>query len=126
MLKDILHFLLFTNSVKLYHFSTQSYAGHKASDELYTSLIDLLDKFWEVYQGKYSKLHLDGKEKKIKVTMDLITEENLIEEIYKFEVYLKRSTIIKKLEKNNDTDLLNIRDEILGNLHQFKYLTTFH
>ena len=27
---------------------------------------------------------------------------------------------------NKNSDLLNIRDEILGNLNQFEYLLTFH
>ena len=29
-------------------------------------------------------------------------------------------------DKNRDSDLLNIRDEILGDINQFLYLMTFH
>ena len=38
--------------VKLYHWKTHSYATHKATDQLYDSLNDNIDKFIEVLLGK--------------------------------------------------------------------------
>ena len=45
-------FLEMLMMVKLYHWKTTSYATHKATDELYTSLNENIDKFIEVLLGK--------------------------------------------------------------------------
>ena len=42
-----------TNSLKLYHWQTTSYARHITSGQLFDLLIVLLDKLVETYQGKY-------------------------------------------------------------------------
>lgn len=39
------------NQVKIYHFQTKSYARHKASDTLFTSLVTNIDRFGEVLQS---------------------------------------------------------------------------
>ena len=38
--------------VKLFHWKTHSFARHKATDELYDSLNDHMDKFVEIMLGK--------------------------------------------------------------------------
>jgi len=45
-------FLVLLNTVKLFHWKTTSFAAHKASDELYSSLNSNIDKFVEVLLGK--------------------------------------------------------------------------
>ena len=50
---QIVHvFIELLNIVKLYHWKTTSYAQHKATDELYATLNDHLDKFVETMLGK--------------------------------------------------------------------------
>ena len=42
--------------IKLLHWQTKSYARHKAYDDIYHSLGDLVDKFVEMYMGKYGRV----------------------------------------------------------------------
>jgi len=37
----------------IYHLQTPSFAAHKALNEFYDNIIDLIDGFVETYQGKY-------------------------------------------------------------------------
>jgi len=124
MLKDLLFFLSFYNSAKLFHFSTKYYSAHKSSDDFANTYLTLLDKFWEVYQGKYEKLTVN-KEKEKKIYIKLWTDKSIHSELDNFITFLYDSTLIKMLEQNNDTEMLNIRDELVGHINQFKYLLKF-
>jgi DNA-binding ferritin-like protein len=110
--------------VKLFHWKTYSYATHKATDELYDTLNDHMDKFIEVLLGKTgTRINLLNN-KKISL-IDLSSPEQLKARVEGFKSYLVSLTNNKALSNMNDTDLLNIRDEILGDLNKFLYLLTF-
>ena len=108
--------------VKLFHWKTSSYATHKATDELYERLNENIDKFVEVMLGK-TESRLDMKGKKIEFT-DPSTKKSLKNIVNKYKILLE-DKMNKYIDINKDTDLLNIRDEILGNINQFLYLITF-
>ena len=57
--------------------------------------------------------------------MDLSSQEQLKREIEKYKSYLVDLSENSFMLKMSNTDLLNIRDEILGDLNQFLYLLTF-
>jgi DNA-binding ferritin-like protein len=110
--------------VKLFHWKTYSYATHKATDELYSKLNDDIDKFIEVFLGKTgSRIDLMG-HKSISL-IDLSSPEHLKSKIESFKSYLVGLTNNKGLGSMTNSDLLNIRDEILGDMNQFLYLLTF-
>ena len=110
--------------VKLFHWKTHSYATHKATDELYSKLNDDIDKFIEILLGKTnSRIDLMG-HKTISL-IDLSSPEQLKSKIESFKSYLVGLTNNKGLSSMTNTDLLNIRDEILGDMNQFLYLLTF-
>jgi hypothetical protein len=123
--KDItVRFLEMLIMVKLYHWKTSSYATHKATDDLYTNLNANIDKFIEVLLGKAgNRINLMGK-KNISL-IDLNSPERLRNKINSFKSYLISITNSPAIRLMSNTDLLNIRDEILGNLNQFLYLLTF-
>ena len=123
--KDVtVRFLEILLMVKLYHWKTSSYATHKATDELYTNLNANIDKFIEVLLGKAgNRINLMGK-KNISL-IDLNSPERLRNKINYFKSYLVSITTNPAIRLMSNTDLLNIRDEILGNLNQFLYLLTF-
>ena len=123
--KDVtIRFLEILIMVKLYHWKTSSYATHKATDELYTNLNANIDKFIEVLLVKAgNRINLMGK-KNISL-IDLNSPERLKAEINSFKSYLVSITNSPAIRFMSNTDLLNIRDEILGNLNQFLYLLTF-
>jgi len=110
--------------VKLFHWKTHSYATHKATDELYSKLNEDIDKFIEILLGKTgSRIDLMG-QKSIPL-IDLNSQEQLKSKIGSFKSYLVGLTNNKALNSMTNTDLLNIRDEILGDMNQFLYLLTF-
>ena len=110
--------------VKLFHWKTHSYATHKATDELYGKLNDHIDSFIEVLLGKTGS-RIDLLQHKSIRLMDMSSQESLKREIDSFKSYLVGLDDNKALQTMSNTDLYNIRDEILGDLNQFLYLLTF-
>ena len=114
-------FLQMLNTVKLYHWKTTSYAQHKATDELYADLNSTIDKFVEIMLGKNgNRVNLTGTK-----SIPLLDYTNV--QGFKREIEMYKSYLIDlSIDTNKkDTDLLNVRDEILGHLNQFTYLLTF-
>jgi DNA-binding ferritin-like protein len=111
--------------VKLYHWKTYSYATHKATDGLYDKLNEHIDHFVEVLLGKTEKRTNLLKQSKISL-IDLNTPAQLKNQIENFKSFLVGLTNNAFIMKMSNTDLLNIRDEILGDLNQFLYLLTFN
>lgn len=110
--------------VKLFHWKTHSYASHKASDELYSKLNDDIDKFIEVLLGK-SGSRIDLMSNKTIKLLDLSSQESLKKGIEGFKSYLVGLNENIAMKKMSNSDLYNIRDEILADLNQFLYLLTF-
>ncbi len=118
-------FLEMLNNIKLYHWKTYSYATHKATDELYASLGTNIDKFVEVLLGKaQNRIKMRTKNIPIK---DMNSPQEFKREIESYKSYLVNLSNNKALGAGGMTnsDLLNIRDEILADLNQFLYLFTF-
>jgi hypothetical protein len=113
-------FLQMLNTVKLYHWKTSSYAQHKATDELYSNLNSTIDTFVEIMLGKTGgRVNLTGT-KSIPL-LDYTDVSGFKREVEMYKDYL----IDLQVDGHKDTDLLNVRDEILGHLNQFTYLLTF-
>ena len=112
-------FLQMLNTVKLYHWKTTSFAQHKATDELYSNLNSTIDKFVEILLGKTgTRVNLTGTK-----SIPLLDYTDLTG--FKREVDMYKHYLIGITGSNADTDLLNVRDEMLGHLNQFTYLLTF-
>jgi hypothetical protein len=110
--------------VKLFHWKTYSYATHKATDELYAKLNEHMDQFIEVLLGKTGiRINLLNN-KKISL-IDLSSPEQLRAKVDEYKKYLVSLSNNRAINSMNDTDLLNIRDEILGDMNQFLYLLSF-
>jgi DNA-binding ferritin-like protein len=118
------YFLEMLMMVKLFHWKTHSFATHKATDELYESLNEHIDSFIEVLLGKTgSRINLT--QKRSISLVDLNSQASLKARIDQFKKYLVSLNTNKAVVSMTDTDLLNIRDEILGDLNKFLYLLTF-
>lgn len=120
-----LMFLQMLNTVKLYHWKTHSFAQHKATDELYTELNDNIDNFIEVMLGKTGDRVNLTKYKSIPLN-DYNNVKEFKKKIEEYKDFLINMTNAINLNITNNSDLLNIRDEILGTLNKFTYLLTFH
>ena len=117
-------FLEMLMMVKLFHWKTHSYATHKATDELYEQLNEHIDTFIEVLLGKTGNRIELNNVKSISL-IDLNSPEQLKQRVTGYINYLVSFTSNKELGSNANTDLLNIRDEILGDMNKFLYLLTF-
>ena len=110
--------------VKLFHWKTYSYATHKATDELYAKLNEHMDQFIEVLLGK-TGIRINLLNNKTISLIDLSSPEQLKAKVNEYKKYLVSLSNNRAINAMNDTDLLNIRDEILGDLNQFLYLLSF-
>ena len=122
--KEILvKFLEMLNAVKLFHWKTYSFAIHEATDKLYESLNKNIDRFMEVLIGKMqNKIDIGKKTLTLRSTPTL---ESFKTEIISYKAYLVNLDNHKALKTMSNSDLFSIRDEILGDLNLFLYLSTF-
>ena len=97
-------FLRILNVIKLFHWNTKVYSQHKASDELYTKLSELIDSYMEKYIGMNGNVSLQS----------IHLPTNFIGEIHAFRKFL--------VGLNGPSDLNNIRDEMMAEVDQFLYL----
>jgi len=108
------------DQMKLYHWQTSLYARHKATDEVIKDLDELIDLFVEVYMGKYGRPNMTRATNTVVVRN--LSEKSATKFVKEALEYLQ-GPLTKSL-KGSDTDLTNIRDEMMGKLHQLLYLFT--
>ncbi len=113
-------FFTLRDQLKLYHWQTSSYARHKAVDDMLKELEENIDLFVEVYMGKYGRPSLTRTTNT--VPLRNLTERTAPKFVQEGIKYLQ-GPLTRSL-KGTDTDLANIRDEMVGNLHQLLYLFT--
>lgn len=120
----VLFFFDLINNIKFYHWTTTSYSRHKGSDELFKELVELTDKFMEVYMGKYGRPKIserDIKSHKLpQITLKTFSDKGVIDYV-KSSVKTLQNDLSQHL-KDSDVELINIRDEILAKLNQTLYL----
>lgn len=104
--------------LKLFHFQTELYGAHKASDGYLEKYANTMDKFLEIAQGIYGKITL----KKYTLTGSSHSDDNIIKHLDGM-ITLLREKIDDVLA--DYTDLINVRDELVGDAEQLKYLLTF-
>lgn len=114
-INDIVKFFLTLKTLnKLYHWNTKSYARHKASDGFGEDLDAAVDKFVEVFIGRY----------KVKPMINRITiDQNTINDAGMEKLLLDSKRYLEAFETMfNDKDLLTIRDDILASINKTLYL----
>lgn len=113
----VTHLLTIRNQIKLYHWQTKQFARHTATDALTTALDLNIDAFVESYMGRYGRPNVSGS-----IKLHNFSEAAAKSFVAKESKYLE-TELPKKIGKN-DTDLLNLRDTILGELTKVSYLFT--
>ena len=117
---DVNFFFSLREQIKLYHWQTKSYSRHKATDDLIDSLDESIDKYVETYMGKYGRPKLTARSNTIRITN--MSEASIVKFIGAAIKYLQ-GPLVKHLAPG-DTDLVNLRDEMLGELNKILYLFT--
>jgi hypothetical protein len=119
---DIHFFFTMRDQIKLYHWQTLSYSRHKATDNVIEKLDALIDSFAEVYFGSYGRPKLTNKTNT--VLLSNLNDKSIIPFVKDCISYIA-GPLTSSLKKS-DTDLMNIRDEMLAELHQLLYLFSLH
>ena len=114
------------NNVKMFHWKTTSYSIHKATDDLYHKLNEYIDEFTEILLGK--KRNINVKRGNV-LDYGIINLEDYSLEKFKYHIEEHKQILIKlpsnsMIKMDEDSDLLNLKDEILGLLNKFTYLLT--
>ena len=104
---------------KIMHWQTKGYSRHNAFGMIYDTLSDLIDTFVEQAMGKYGRFVLEDGDKTIQL-------QNLSEINGKAMINTIAKSLIQFTDEFDatDTNLLNIRDEMLGSVYQLSYLLT--
>jgi hypothetical protein len=108
------------NQFKIFHWQTKSFSQHEAFGKIYESLGENMDEFIETYMGRYQRIY--ASKGRFLINLDNYSESYLA--FVDAFIYFLQDELPTCLGPK-DTDLLNIRDEILGNVNQLKYLLTF-
>lgn len=97
------------NMMHIAHLQTTSFAEHKALNGYYDGILDLTDKFSEVYFGRY---------KRVEIVVPEAKNMSAIE-------HLKEMQQLVDGERNNySSELQNIMDEMLALINKTLYLLT--
>jgi len=104
----------FQQQLRIFHWQTDSYAQHKAFGKAYEDLDDLVDTFVETYMGIFGR---SKPTTTFVLELKPLTTSNVDLSIEHFLDYLKDMD----REISDKTDLLNIRDEIIGLANHLKY-----
>jgi len=102
------------HAIKLHHWRTHSYSVHKATDNLHEALSEQVDSFVEKLLG--------SKHTRATLTHMPLHACNTLPELKRRMEHYKR--YLQGMPASLGTDLLNIRDELLGSLNQFSYMLT--
>jgi DNA-binding ferritin-like protein len=105
---------------KILHWQTKGYARHIAFGDIYDSLDELVDEYVEVAMGKWGRFSVD--EKTNTIVYKNLSEVNMVEFLQDFKG--KLYMITTELDQEKDTDLLNLKDEILAKINKLAYLLT--
>jgi DNA-binding ferritin-like protein len=104
---------------KIMHWQTKGYARHNAFGMIYDTLSDLIDKFVEEAMGKYGRFVLEEEDKTIQL-------QNLSEINGRAMINTIAQSLVQFTDEFDitDTNLLNVRDEMLGSVYKLSYLLT--
>jgi hypothetical protein len=122
MSADQIHFFLhLRDQIKLYHWQTRVYSRHMATDKILEKLDKSIDAYVEIYIGKYGRPRLGGKNATL--SLQNLSEAGVVRLVSAAIKYLQ-GPLTKSLKPVADSDLVNIRDEMIGDLNQLLYLFT--
>lgn len=115
-------FIKIQTELRFYHWTTSLYSRHIASGNLYESLNKDIDSFVEIFQGKHKKINFDEiKNINLSNYQDANIETLLLDFktflLYDLEDFLDKGVML-------NTDLKNLRDEILSKVNKTLYLFT--
>jgi DNA-binding ferritin-like protein len=108
----IKQFLTIQQQVRMYHWTSKIYNQHVITGKLYEKLDEKIDEFIEIL---LADREVEGTHLTIR-SVSFLNRQGLLKKLNEFIVYLQG------FDNDLSSDLLNVRDEILGVVHQHIYL----
>lgn len=115
----VLKLVQIQNQFRFLHWQTTFDAKHKAYGKVYETLDGFIDKFVETMMGKYGRPKFPNEFLISFQDIDSLIMQKFLDGICEFLISMSDS-----LDTKSDSDLLNIRDEMLATINQLKYLLT--
>ena len=117
----ILKLVQIQNQFRFLHWQTTFDAKHKAYGNVYESLDGFIDEFVEAMMGKYGRPQFESEFSIMFQDISYISIQKFMDGITEFLV-----AITDELDSKYDTDLLNLKDEMLSEINKLKYLLTLN
>jgi len=102
--------------IKMYHWRTLSYSRHKATDEFIEAFDKKIDRFIETMMASRNQKPEDG----FDISLGKTNDKNITDYVHSFRDWLSNN--LGKILRKHETDLFNLRDEILNDVNQMLYL----
>lgn len=108
----------FQQQLRIFHWQTDIYASHEAFGDAYEGMDKLIDSFVEEYMGRFGR---SKPTTTFSIELKPLQNNDVVESsLNSFLIYLKDMTS----EIPEETNLLNIRDEMMGVVRKLQYLLT--
>jgi len=114
---NVKFFLELQAQLRILHWQTKSHAKHIAIGGAYEVLDGLIDSYVETCMGLHGRFILDDEHKTL--TINNLSDVDLLGMIKTV-----RKTLQEMEISPTDSDLLNIRDEMLAQINKLSYLLT--
>ena len=111
--------LTLQNQLRIFHWQTKSYAEHKALGSAYDALDDSIDSFVETYFGKNG---IRKATETFNISLANYGETDTVGVLDDAVNFLVNE--LPPMLETTDTELLNIRDDMLATINHTKYLLT--
>jgi len=108
-------FFQFYIQLKTYHFSTRIFNRHYNTDTFLKEFAELYDRFVEACMGKHGAPVFRA----FQLSIETIDDRNVFQRVQSFRNFLRQ---IRANEYKNDSDLLNIIDEMDAEIDKYLYL----
>lgn len=119
----VLPLLTYQMQLKIYHWQTNSFSRHKASDSLGQSVATKIDLFVETLQGlKGKKLDLPKSQQHV-IEVSNMSDTDAVQLLKRVKTWLL-TTLPTLLDIKGEPDLMNQRDDMITDINQTLYLFT--
>lgn len=115
----ILKLIQVQNQFRFLHWQTYGDAKHRSYGDIYESLGGHIDSFAESLMGKYGRVEFEPEFMIAFQDIKSLSVQNFLDGVTEFLV-----SMTDQLDGKYDTDLLNLRDEMLLSINKLKYLLT--
>lgn len=115
----ILKLIQIQNQFRFLHWQTTGDAKHRVYGDMYESLSEMIDDFAEACMGKHGRYEFESEFMISFQDIKSLSIQNFVDGITEFLLSFNDF-----YDSKQDSDLLNLRDEILLKVNKLKYLLT--